>query len=913
MKKNRIFSMFGLTATVVTPLPLIGLTSCGKSASTDEIDKSRFEIKDGVLTSFNTKDLDISQYTTLAIPSGVRSIGKNVFRNKFANNPEVTGKECKITKLVLPSGLRRVEAGAFAGCTAITELDLTAFNDDDASFITFGSNSLEASTNNLPVFDEWAAKGTVKTKDNLNASSTSRIKNILLGAGLQKYWFNDEEAPKQSEAHILNINDFHGAAPGFGDDFFATNQLNAGAVRLTQETQEIIYKHPGSVLLSGGDFNAGESFSTCAKAETFYPVVHEMGFKYSAVGNHAWEWGKENLENEHWDNVARQTDTKGKFFITANVLDSKEFRGRAWAMPNQPDFDADYATWNAHRVKWADPYKVINMNGHDVCLIGLTTDDTMTDGNLNAIENTTFMQKSAYSPAIAYAKELAKQELKDDFNKIESFILLTHCECQPSAANPKEIDSNSETYMLANESEVDFDAILAAHSHRMIAAPVTNAHTGKKIWIGQAGQSGRYFLDTKLEFDDSKPVGQRLKNISMEVKQPEISGQNIDDAKLADKKAGAEQVNKIIENTLFPRVKSTAKVYEEQKELAKKELNVTVGKINNKGLPYYYTENTARSFGTQYMQSPYLVEPATIFAQRGQIFEFNKEYKTQIAGSEMLPASIALNNLDSFKNGFNLKDGETEREVIKNEIFSQNAFENSIYYGCLTIDQIKQFINYTLEGAGRFDYATKVAYGTKQDEQKMYYDSTIGTPKEIEWTDKEEVGVPGQPGAVTKGVSYACGCIQFYGMSFKVEVKDADRKDGNDTFTVYKLAADDQLKFYDASNASNIFEDPSTWTPATSWTTNENHGYVPVICSSFTWQGGNAQNRMLHHWFDWNTQQAKANYGDDFAKKIACRMFSLLTRDAIIRYAQDLTKVGQALDYGIDENVLKKLVIFPND
>ena len=90
-----------------------------------------------------------------------------------------------------------------------------------------------------------------------------------------------------TEVHILDVNDFHGAAPGFGDPDFDVNIENAGALRLAQETQEIINKYPGSIFISDGDMNAGDSFSVSTEAETFYPVCKAMDIRYSVVGNHA--------------------------------------------------------------------------------------------------------------------------------------------------------------------------------------------------------------------------------------------------------------------------------------------------------------------------------------------------------------------------------------------------------------------------------------------------------------------------------------------------------------------------------------------------------------------------------------------------------------------------------------------------
>ncbi|MCQ3907486.1 MAG: hypothetical protein MJ219_01705 [Mycoplasmoidaceae bacterium] len=96
--------------------------------------------------------------------------------------------------------------------------------------------------------------------------------------------------PQNEELHILNLNDFHGAGPGYGDEYFTnTSSKNPGFIRIAKEIDPILHNHPGSVFLTAGDNTNGEPYSTAVHALSMFSVLKVMGARYSAVGNHAFE------------------------------------------------------------------------------------------------------------------------------------------------------------------------------------------------------------------------------------------------------------------------------------------------------------------------------------------------------------------------------------------------------------------------------------------------------------------------------------------------------------------------------------------------------------------------------------------------------------------------------------------------
>jgi len=695
-----------------------------------------------------------------------------------------------------------------------------------------------------------------------------------------------------SEVHVLSINDFHGAAPGYGDlDFKITGKANAGAIRLADETQKIIEKHPGSILIAAGDLNAGESFSTVSQAKTFYPVLKAMDIKFSAVGNHAWEWGWTDEQFEEYAALAKPADTEGKYFITSNVLTSNKYNDKQWCIDyTSPAFLDDYTIWKENQLPWADQYKVVDLNGHKVCFIGLTTKDTLKDGNLTSVSKLSFID---YNASVCYSKVKLFEDLydagkADEYEKIDAFILDTHCECGPIATG----GMKGETIDLAKNLTTKVDAIISAHSHNSCAGYVKNSIYGNNIAIGQAGQSGRAFLDLTIKFNDNNVAGRRLKSIGVEVKKPYIpygpGGFDKPDVKVAE-----SQLKELREKATSPIVKETIKVYDEQKAIALTALQQPVGTIDG-NLNYYYTERTDKgSSGTQYMQSDTLLEKAGVWANKAQLFEFNKIYDDYWRNQKLFyPASIAITNLDSLKTGFTLGEGETTHTVIKNDIFAMHPYENPIHYGTLTVDQLEQYIDYILEGACKFDYSDKPGY-----DQKLYLDAEH--KEEVVWDKTETVNKDKE-----LGTSYVPGLSQFYGFAFEVQTdpKPEERVWTNPetqekiTFKVYKYKKG-SLKIYNPWDNTNNIDDPATWTKGSEWTAN--NGLIPFVIASFTWQGGNAQNRMIHHWADYNSKNDP---------KAAHQMFSKTTRDLALLCADELTASGKQLNYSITDELVGKLL-----
>ncbi|MCQ3915702.1 MAG: hypothetical protein MJ195_03125 [Mycoplasmoidaceae bacterium] len=154
------------------------------------------------------------------------------------------------------------------------------------------------------------------------------------------------------------------------------------------------------------------------------------------------------------------------------------------------------------------------MNGHLVCLIGLTTKATLEDGNKSVVDNLSFID---YSAAVDYSIYTCKQEIKQQvFNSIESFVLLTHVESDQDEKTG-EASGAAVTQIAQEVTEPKIDAVISGHSHKTVNASIHNGATGKDILVGQAETEGRKYLDLTFVFDNTKPVGQKKVRVEQEV------------------------------------------------------------------------------------------------------------------------------------------------------------------------------------------------------------------------------------------------------------------------------------------------------------------------------------------------------------------------------------------------------------
>lgn len=687
-----------------------------------------------------------------------------------------------------------------------------------------------------------------------------------------------------SEEHILDINDFHGACVGYGDDCYALNvsPKNPGILRVADTINTFKEQHPNTVVLSAGDNNSGDSFSTAYHGETTFKILSKMGVDYSAVGNHAFEWGLDYLTPgiEGFQDWGRTSNTKGNYLLAANILSHPEKQDYEWcSKEGTPEFERDYAIWKFWKVNFADPYKIIDIHGHPICLIGLTTKETRTDGKIDVVSSLAFID---YIAAVHYAKRFAREQLGDAYNSIEAFVLLTHVESDYPEGKPGE----GAAVELAENIDTRVDAVISGHSHKTGKYEVTNQHLrDKKIWVGQAGTAGQAILDTELDFDDAKPVGERLTGVKMNILKPKIDTKDNDpesddpeERKRAFEAANAQYESIIAKAKSLPDDHFLSQTYYEFVN-QKASVNYFFTKPLKEGTVSYGEQFPAAkdkaALGHSYIwpgkfksaeEDDYCLEQMGGWMNYAMIQGTNS--LSIKAGNPVQPA-VSFVNFDSITHEFVVPEGESTKVITQGDMHQLQTYENNVIFGHLSIGQLWHIVDYALAGLDIFDYKNNKDYQSIPDWSDLEHDPVTDGEDECTKDDIPEL-------------KFACAPIQFWGMSF--DVISYEQKVGEKFIRKYRVAYETKeingkivnvpsMHIYDPSSKMNDLWRPKSWMSAEAWLSKEDPDdrLIPVVLSSFVYSGGNHQYSMFKPYLEFNGRVTK---------------FDFFTRDAMIEFCQ---------------------------
>lgn len=173
------------------------------------------------------------------------------------------------------------------------------------------------------------------------------------------------------ELTLFYTNDEHGWMEGMEPDMGAANMM--GLWRAAG------YEEDGSYLiLSGGDMWTGPAISTWFEGESMAEVLNEMDYAAAAVGNHEFDFGLEALRAR-----ALESDFP---FLSANARDAQGATPREWGI---------------------EPYTVVERNGIQIGILGLTTTSTPVTTNPANLRDLQFVD---YEEAL---REVAPQARAD--------------------------------------------------------------------------------------------------------------------------------------------------------------------------------------------------------------------------------------------------------------------------------------------------------------------------------------------------------------------------------------------------------------------------------------------------------------------------------------------------------------------
>ncbi len=252
----------------------------------------------------------------------------------------------------------------------------------------------------------------------------------------------DNEESSKKVIDILNITDLHGN--------IIENGKNIGAAKLAAEVKRLRGENPNTIFVGGGDLYQGTAISNLLYGEPISEIIKEMGMKYSAVGNHEFDWGLDKIDQ--WSNYVQ--------FLAANIYDKT----------------------TGKIVTWAKPYAIEEIDGVKIGFIGIATPETAYKTSMENIKDLEF--KDPVEITNTWAKYLKNEK------NVDVVIALTHL----GGEQDKNGVITGEVADLANGSTL-IDGIISGHTHNYISGTVNN------VAIVQAANNGRALGNLQIIID----------------------------------------------------------------------------------------------------------------------------------------------------------------------------------------------------------------------------------------------------------------------------------------------------------------------------------------------------------------------------------------------------------------------------
>lgn len=274
---------------------------------------------------------------------------------------------------------------------------------------------------------------------------------------------------KNNYIEILSINDLHGAFDGNGHETMAHETKVPGMIRLGYrineiyaENFEITGSNKSSLFISAGDTFEGTAYSALTKGSAINSILKLLNLKYSAIGNHDFDWGSDFLDPSKQKNKFKTFDEDGNFkFLSCNVIDRETNK----------------------LITWAKPYELYENNGFKLAILGLASVATA-EVTLPIVSQ----QYSFIDPVMQinkYAKEIKDKKIAD------AVLVVIH-------------DGEGRNRNLITDYAgkiCNVDAFISGHTHEIYSKTVSDKD-GKQIPIIQAGCNGVAVGRVKIEFDE---------------------------------------------------------------------------------------------------------------------------------------------------------------------------------------------------------------------------------------------------------------------------------------------------------------------------------------------------------------------------------------------------------------------------
>ena len=281
---------------------------------------------------------------------------------------------------------------------------------------------------------------------------------VLCLLGFQVYAYDDMT--------VLSLNDFHGQVEA--------NKEMVGAAKIASFITEYRKTHPNLTVVSAGDNYQGTALSNISHGAVVNDFFDYIGLKYSAVGNHDFDYGQQWFKS--WYNNSKVR------YLAANISyknDSILYGFKNW--------------FNGSNIlDYIKPYNYQTFdNGKTIYFIGLSTLETPKTTAEKNISNLSFNNPiTSANKWVSYINNYQKNNLP----KPDAIVLLTHI---PTEQENSVVGYSNKIKSLNNKSEIDsvtarvkgVSGVFSGHSHQYVSGllnsipVVQGASQGKDISI----------------------------------------------------------------------------------------------------------------------------------------------------------------------------------------------------------------------------------------------------------------------------------------------------------------------------------------------------------------------------------------------------------------------------------------------
>jgi len=293
--------------------------------------------------------------------------------------------------------------------------------------------------------------------------------------------------PPAVDVQILAVNDFHGALdPSVTKPNNTTDQsqwyYRGGAEYLANFVKAAVATNPNTIKVSAGDMiGASPLLSAAFHDQPTIQAFNLMGFEFSAVGNHEFDEG--------WQELLRMQNG-GCHPVDGCYTGVPPFTGAnfQYLTANVIRLDKDKLLFKAYAVR--------KIGGVKVGFIGVSLESTPTIVVPSSVEGLEFTAE------VAAINQYAKM-FKDEMG-IQAIVVLLHdgAAAAPTINSCKTTDPFFSNVVMNLDPEID--ALITGHSHNAYNCQVQVNPGYDPMIVTSAGYNGRYLTDIDLKIAGNK-------------------------------------------------------------------------------------------------------------------------------------------------------------------------------------------------------------------------------------------------------------------------------------------------------------------------------------------------------------------------------------------------------------------------